>query len=184
MLSSLKETIRKDISLTNKKIEENTEFNKILLENNNSKEDLFDKILEQIKILRELKIEEKIKNERVQTNITEFLTQEKSDKNSLIKDVESLETFLNEVKSQIQKLHVPNIVKLVHKNVDLQAIQHHNEQMTNLEERGFNQQPTMNNRSMMSLKRSSQYNSTSNLIKNKDTSMNSQNIYNKGQDQE
>lgn len=184
MLTKLKESMKKDISSINKKIEENKVLNKFLLENNDSKEDLFDKILEQIKTLRELKIEEKIKNERVKTNITEFLTQEKCDKSEMIKDVESLETFLDDVKNQIQKLHVPNIVKLVNKNIDLNALQHHNEQLSDMEHHLVNQQHNMQNRSMMRMKRSSQYNSTGNLVKFKDDSMNSQNIYNKAPNQQ
>lgn len=168
MLKQLKDSIKKDLSYINEKIEDNKVYNKFLLENNESKEDLFDKILDQIKILRELKIEEKIKNERVKTNVIEFLTQEKEHKSDMIKDVESLESFLDNTKNQIQKLHIPNILKLVHKNVDIDALKKHNENLDGLEEQEINQRQDVLNRSMMSLKRSSQYNSTGNLLKFKE----------------
>lgn len=130
-------TVRKEIKIelakVNAKINESEVLNKFLLENHQSREELFDQVSNQIKILRELKSEKNEKQTKVNNAVVEFLMQEQKDKEQIVQQSRELEDFLNKVKVQIGQLEVPNFENLVRNKVDLAQLEDHNEQQRKLQ---------------------------------------------------
>lgn len=170
VMKQMKESIKNELRSVNQKIKENTVLNQYLNEDNDSKDNFIDQIFEQIRILKELKIENKIKDERVRSSIIEFFKEEKDDKEQMISGIEKLETFLNDVKSQIQKLHIPNSLKLVKKNINIEQLQNHNQQLEDLEHQNYQNKFENNslNNSTTNIRRLSNYKSSTNFFEQKE----------------
>lgn len=168
VLKETRENMKAELLRVESKIKENEILNKYLMEDHNSQESLLDKILDQIKVLRELKIEDKIKNERVKNSIIEFLNEEKKNKSDNIQQIEELEEFLSKVKNQIQLLKTPNLENLIKTKINLEMMTKHNSDLEKFEKlqkdikelnESKKQTPNMHN-----MRRSTNYNSTGNFI--------------------
>ena len=162
-MRELRKELKTELIKINAKINESQILNRFLLENNNSRDELFDKILSQIKTLRELKIESQNKNEKVKNKIIEFLTEEQKDKGLLVEQSKEMKEFLDQIKEQIDLLKVPNFENLVKNKLNLSKIQDHNENLKNLEIVQENEAQD-DKKSPNYLRKSMNYNSTGNTL--------------------
>lgn len=165
VLSELRKDLKTELIKINAKINESEILNKFLLENNSSKEDLFDKILDQIKVLRQLKLEGKKKNEKVKNSIIEFLTDEQKEKGLLVEQGVEMKEFLIKIKEQIKALNVPNFDNLVKNKIDLEKLINHNKELNELEQlnekmESSNKNQNSDSKNINFLRRSVNYSST------------------------
>lgn len=154
-LKKLKVDLSEELSLIQEKVKESEILNKFLLEDH-SKESLMDSVLGQIKSLRELKMEDKIKSERFKADLEDFLKKQTDERQVLADQGERLEGYLLKAKGQIRDLKVPDFEKMVKRHVDVQQIERHNRDLKVAEKLG----PKQKMRGSQMMRRSTQYSST------------------------
>jgi hypothetical protein len=159
VMRDLRKELKTELIKVNAKINESEILNRFLLENNSSRDELFDKILSQIKNLKELKIENQQKNDKVKNSIIEFLTEEQKDKDLLVEQSKEMKEFLDKIKEQIDLLKVPNFENLVKNKLDLSKLKNHNQDLQNLEIVQESENPD-DKKKTHSMRRSLNYNST------------------------
>lgn len=168
VLSELRKELKTELIKINSKINESEILNKFLLENNSSKDELFDKILEQIKLLKELKLDGQKKDENVKNTIIEFLTEEQKEKGQLVEQSNEMKEFLFKIKEQINNLKVPNFENLIKNKIDLEKLITHNKQLNELQKKNDKIPKTQNDNGNIQnpnfLRRSVNYSSTGNYF--------------------
>lgn len=132
-LRSLRKELKAELIVVNGKINESEILNKFLLENHQNREELFDKVLAQIKTLRELKAQRSKRDSHTKDAVVEFLTEEQKNKELLLEQSREMQEFLEKVKEQMAQLKVPNFENLVKNQLDLQHLREQNEQLRKLE---------------------------------------------------
>jgi hypothetical protein len=133
VMRELRKELKTELIKVNAKINEGEILNRFLLENNSSRDELFEKILSQIKTLRELKIDMQKKDEKVKNSIIGFLTEEHKDKELLVEQSKEMKEFLEKIQEQIHLLKVPNFENLIKNKLNLAKLQDHNNNLQNLE---------------------------------------------------
>lgn len=154
-LKKLKIDLADELNLVQEKVKESEILNKFLLEDH-SKESLMDSVLGQIKSLRELKMEDKIKSERFKADLEDFLKKQTDERQVLAEQGKRLEGYLLEAKGQIRDLKVPDFEKMVKRHVDVKQIERHNRDLKVAEKLG----PKQKMRGSQMMRRSTQYSST------------------------
>lgn len=132
-LKTVRKEIKTELIKVNAKINESEVLNKFLLENQQSREELFECVTDQIRTLRELKLEKNEKKKQIENAVIEFLMQEQKDKELLIQQSREMEAFLDKVKAQIGQLEVPNFENLARNKLDLDRLEEHNTQLRKLD---------------------------------------------------
>lgn len=164
LLRELRNELYEELMKVNSKVKEAEVLNKYLLENCDSREELFGKILGQVKLLMEMKAENGKKNEKATQEVMEFLMKEQKDKELQVEQAKEMTEFLEKVKEQIDLLKVPNFENLIKNKVDLELLKIHNQELSNLkiveEDSKQSSRQSQNRKNVNYLRRSVNYSST------------------------
>jgi chromosome segregation ATPase len=163
VLREVRKDLKSELIKVNAKINESEILNKFLLENNSSRDELFEKIISQIKSLKQMKTKNQEKTEKLNGQIIEYLTEDQKEKELLGEQTNEIKDFLDEVKRQIKKLKLPNFENLVTKNIDLDKIKTHNEEIEKINEMQQNDPSQSQSKNLSLMRRSGNYNSTGNF---------------------
>ena len=160
VLQEVRKDLKAELMKVNAKINESELLNKFLLENYGSRNELFDKIEGQIKVLRDMRTANRAKAEDLNTQVVRYLTEDQKEKELFVEQSLEVKDFLEQVKRQIGKLQVPNFENLVKKNIDLEKVTQHNKDLEKLKELEQHEaSPQIN-----FMRRSSNYSSTGKLL--------------------
>ena len=160
VLQEVRKDLKAELMKVNAKINESELLNKFLLENQGSRNALFDKIEGQIKVLRDMRTANRAKAEDLNTQVVRYLTEDQKEKELFVEQSLEVKDFLEQVKRQIGKLQVPNFENLVKKNIDLEKVTQHNKDLEKLKELEQHEaSPQIN-----FMRRSSNYSSTGKLL--------------------
>ena len=160
VLQEVRKDLKAELMKVNAKINESELLNKFLLENYDSRNELFDKIEGQIKVLRDMRTANRAKAEDLNTQVVRYLTEDQKEKELFVEQSLEVKDFLEQVKRQIGKLQVPNFENLVKKNIDLEKVTQHNKDLEKLKELEQHEaSPQIN-----FMRRSSNYSSTGKLL--------------------
>lgn len=160
VLQEVRKDLKAELMKVNAKINESELLNKFLLENQGSRNELFDKIEGQIKVLRDMRTANRAKAEDLNTQVVRYLTEDQKEKELFVEQSLEVKDFLEQVKRQIGKLQVPNFENLVKKNIDLEKVTQHNKDLEKLKELEQHEaSPQIN-----FMRRSSNYSSTGKLL--------------------